>query len=199
MIIVGGLKMARLLVAGSVIALLAIGCGETSTGTSATSEPAAPAATATAPPAAPPAAAAVRDAPPAAAPEDTAAGGDVTGPYFATTPLRGEFAELEHLLLATIDENGDPAPLNGFLRPKKASAKDYVLVHPALTGRKLTFTTTTVGGVSYAFSGTFMRLDNFAANPPPFDEALLSGTLTKMRAGTVIATTPVSFSYQAGG
>jgi hypothetical protein len=178
-------KTPRLLVTGSVIALLALGCGETD---HAASEPAATAATATAP----------AEVTPAAVPEETTVG-DVTGPYFATTPLSGEFAELEHLLLATIDENGAPAPLNGFLRPKEASAKDYVLVQPVLNGRNLTFTTAPVEGVSYAFTGAFTRLDHFAANPPPHDEALLSGTLTKVRGGNIVATTPVSFAYQAGG
>ncbi len=165
-------------------------CNETS---SATSESAAPA-TAT-----PEVTSTTAAAPPSAAVPEEATGGDVTGPYFATTPLPGEFAELEHLLLATIDENGAPAPLNGFLRPKKASAKDYVLVQPVLKGRNLTFTTVQVDGVSYAFSGAFTRLEHFAANPPPYDEVVLSGTLTKMRGGNNVATTPVGFAYQAGG
>ena len=192
------LQKANFLVAASALALLAIGCAETE---QPASEPAAPAtatvatatvATATATATAPP------DAPPAAVPEETASA-DITGPYFPTTPLTGEFAELDHLLLALIDENAEPAPLNGFLRPKKASAKDYVLVQPVLTGRNLTFTTAPVAGVHYAFSGTFTRLEHFAANPPPYDEAVLSGTLTKMRGGNTVATTPVSFSYQPGG
>jgi hypothetical protein len=167
-------------------------CNETS---SATSESAAPA-TATATPEVTSTTAAAP--PPATVPEE-ATGGDVTGPYVATTPLPDEFAELEHLLLATIDENGAPAPLNGFLRSKKAGAKDYILVQPVLKGRNLTFTTSQVDGVSYAFSGAFTRLDHFAENPPPYDEVVLSGTLTKMRGGNNVATTPVGFAYQPGG
>jgi hypothetical protein len=188
---VRGLKMR--LIAGSVVALLAIGCGETD---QATPQPAASATTAATRSEATTAAAAPQ---PAAEVSDDAAGSDVTGAYFATTPLPAEFAELDHLLLATIDENGAPAPLNGFLRPKKASAKDYVLVQPALSGRNLTFTTAAVNGVHYAFTGAFTRLDNFAANPPEHDAVVLSGTLTKMRDGNSVATTPVSFGYQAGG
>jgi len=167
-------------------------CNETSSATSESAAPATatPEVTSTTAAAPPPAAVAV---------SEEATGGDVTGPYVAMTPLPDEFAELEHLLLATIDENGAPAPLNGFLRPKKASAKDYVLVQPVLKGRNLTFTTVQVDGVSYAFSGAFTRLDHFAENPPPYDEVVLSGTLTKLRGGNNVATTPVGFAYQPGG
>jgi hypothetical protein len=34
--------------------------------------------------------------------------------------------------------------------------------------------------VSYSFKGTFEKLGNFAENPPPTDEVILKGTLTKM-------------------
>ncbi|HEU4887286.1 MAG TPA: hypothetical protein VFV49_05320 [Thermoanaerobaculia bacterium] len=190
------LNMRCVILASVAIAILA-GCGETST---APSEPVATATVATTPAATPevPSATDAAAPPTAEAPENTPAH-DVTGPYFPTSPLPKEFAELDHLLLATIDENGAPAPLNGFLRPKAASAKDYVLVQPALNGRDLTFTTAPVNGVHYSFSGAFQRLDHFAANAPPYDEVVLSGTLTKIRNGKSVATTPVGFAYQAGG
>lgn len=124
---------------------------------------------------------------------------DVTGAYFPIDPLPAELTELEHLSLATIDENGAPAPLNGFLRPKQRSADDYTLVRPALDGKRLTFTTTAVNGVHYAFSGAFEVLDNFPQNPPSFETAVLTGTLTKLRDGREIAATPVKFRYEAGG
>ena len=125
--------------------------------------------------------------------------GDVTGAYFAAGNLPGEFSEIEHLSLATIDENGNPAPLNGFIRPKRRSAKDYQLVNPKLNGKNLTFTTATVGGVGYRFTGAFEKLDNFSANPPPSDEVILRGTLTKTQDGEVVAETKVGFTYSAGG
>lgn len=187
------LNMRFLIVAGATLAILA-GCRETST---APSEPVPTATVATVTPEVPSATDTV--APPAADAPETAADHDITGPYFPTSPLPKEFAELEHLLLATIDENGAPAPLNGFLRPKKASAKDYVLVQPAMNGRDLTFTTAAVDGVHYTFSGTFLRLAHFAADPPPYDEVVLSGILTKVRDGKSVASTLVGFAYQAGG
>lgn len=191
-------KVRHSLIAGSVATLLAAGCGET---TSTTSEPAATATTATTATATSQVQA-TTEAPATQTAAEVPAdppGTDVTGPYFPTTPLPAEFAELDHLLLATIDENGEPAPLNGFLRSKKASAKDYTLVNPARNGRNLTFTTVAVNGVHYTFDGAFTRLDHFAVNAPAYDEVVLSGTLTKMRDGNTVATTPASFAYQAGG
>jgi hypothetical protein len=125
--------------------------------------------------------------------------GDVTGAYFPNGALPAEFSEIEQLGLATIDDNGNPAPLNGFVRPKRKSAKDYQLVNPKLNGKNLSFTTTTVGGVGYSFTGAFEKLDNFSANPPPTDEVILRGTLTKTMDGNVVSETKVSFTYSAGG
>jgi hypothetical protein len=124
---------------------------------------------------------------------------DVTGAYFSMTDLPADFSELEHLSLATIDENAEPAPLNGFLRPKEREAKDYTLVSPTLDGRNLTFRTVAVDGVHYEFNGAFDVLDNFPANPPSYETAVLTGTLTKLRNGQTVASTPVQFRYEAGG
>ena len=127
------------------------------------------------------------------------AGHDVTGAYFPVDPWPAEFAELDFLSLATIDENAAPAPLNGFLRPKDIKADDYTLVSPKLEGKRLTFTSKVAGGVGYAFTGEFQVLDNFPANPPPYETTVLSGTLTKQRDGKTVAETPVKFRYEAGG
>ena len=124
---------------------------------------------------------------------------DVTGAYFSIDPLPADFAELEHLSLATIDENAAPAPLNGFLRPKARSAEDYKLVDPTLEGRRLTFVTTAHGGVHYAFDGQFEVLGKFPENPPSYETVVLSGTLRRIRDGQTVASTPVRFRYEAGG
>lgn len=139
------------------------------------------------------------EAPPAAPVATSETAIEPTGAYFAMDELPAEFADLDHLLLATIDENAAPAPLNGFVRPKKAEAQDYALVRPVLAGRNLTFTTTAVDGVHYAFDGAFEVLGNFAENPPSYETAVLTGTLKKLRDGKSIASTPVRFRYEAGG
>ena len=130
----------------------------------------------------------------------TSTQGDVTGAYFVKGTLPSDFSEIEHLSLATIDDQGNPAPLNGFIRPKRSrSAKDYRLVNPKLNGKTLSFTTTPVSGVSYSFNGTFERLDNFSANPPSPDEVILRGTLTKVLGGDREIEVDVNFTYSAGG
>ena len=128
-----------------------------------------------------------------------AAKGDVTGAYFVKGSLPGDFSEIDHLSLATIDDRGNPSALNGFIRPKRRSAKDYQLVSPKLNGKELTFTTTTVDGISYSFTGTFEKLDDFSANPPPTEEVILRGKLSRLRDGNVVIETNVNFTYSAGG
>ena len=189
--------MSRLLSACALFGLFAIGCGTASDPTSGSSNKLAttppPSATAT-PASQPTQSTGVSDAQ-----RGTNAQGDVTGAYFVEGRLPDEFAEIEHLSLATINDQGDPAPLNGFIRPKRRSAQDYKLVSSKLSGKTLTFSTTTVGGVSYSFTGAFEKLNNFAENPPPSDEVVLRGKLTKTRDGNVVAESDVNFTYSAGG
>lgn len=164
----------------AVIAFLAVSCRETPQPAAPAAEPAATTAT-------------------AAVPLPAPVTHDVTGAYFPTVPWPAEFAELDFLALATIDENAEPAPLSGFLRPKESSAKDYTMLNPELTERNLTFLTAAVDGVQYSFTGTFDVLDNFPASPPAYETVVLTGTLTKRRNGTTVASTPVKFRYEAGG
>jgi hypothetical protein len=134
-----------------------------------------------------------------AAADTAVAGSDVTGAYMIIGTVPAEFAEIDYLGLATIDDQGNPAPLNGFIRPKTSSAKDYKLIAPKMTGRSLTFTTAVVGGISYSFTGAFTRLGNFPVNPPEGEAPVLKGTLSRLRNGQVVAMTSVGFSYSAGG
>lgn len=178
------------------LTLLLCACGGEERPATPASEPVTASAPATAAtPAAETAAAPAASAAPAPAPADY----DVTGAYLPMDALPADFAELEHLLLATIDENAEPAPLNGFLRSKKRGAEDYHLVNPSIEGRKLTFTTTTNKGVQYTFDGQFEVLAKFAENPPDYETAVLTGTLTRLRDGQTVASTPVRFRYEAGG
>ncbi|HVF57462.1 MAG TPA: hypothetical protein VM934_15010 [Pyrinomonadaceae bacterium] len=191
--------MNRLFLVCALAGLCAAGCSKVSDTNTATQNASGPVAAASASPTT----AAVNGANqrPDATPRTTpnVAQGDVTGAYFAKGSLPREFSEIEHLSLATIDEQGKPAPLNGFIRPKRQSAKDYKLVNPKLDGKNLTFTTDAVDGVSYGFTGTFEKLGNFSENPPPSDEVVLKGTLTKMSGGKATAETKVNFTYEAGG
>lgn len=124
---------------------------------------------------------------------------DVTGAYFSVGVLSDDFAEIEFLALANIDENAKPSPLNGFMRTRRKSAKDYKLVNPTLQGKILTFTTDAVDGISYSFTGAFEKLDNFPMNPPPAEEVVLKGMLMKKKDGNILAETKVDYTYSAGG
>ncbi|MBS1794405.1 MAG: hypothetical protein JSS81_11155 [Acidobacteria bacterium] len=121
----------------------------------------------------------------------------VAGFYFPKTALPRGFAELEHLMLSTTDDDGNPGPLFGFLRPKKQSSNDYVLVKPKLSGKTLTFTTISIKGVSYSFTGAFTRT-NFTDVPPNSNEVVLKGTLSRLVNGEAADETEVSFTYTIG-
>lgn len=155
-----------------------------------------PVASATASPTATASPKATASATPAGKPKDSP---DITGAYFPVGELTSDFNEIEHLYIGYLDEEGNAAPLNGFLRPVRKQAKDYKISNPKLDGNNLTFTTASVNGTSYKFTGKFVSMDNFAENPPPSDRVILKGTLEKSQDGAVVAETDVSFTYSAGG
>jgi hypothetical protein len=61
-----------------------------------------------------------------------------------------------------------------------------------------TFTTVTVGGVSYSFAGKFLKGGNFAATWLGDESPVLEGTLTKFRGGNKLAEAKLKFSYFGG-
>ena len=61
-----------------------------------------------------------------------------------------------------------------------------------------TFTTMTRGGVSYSFSGRFLKGGNFAATWLGDETPVLEGTLTKFRDGKKLAEAKLKFSYFGG-
>ena len=60
------------------------------------------------------------------------------------------------------------------------------------------FTTVIRGGVSYSFSGRFLKGGNFAATWLGDDDPVLEGTLTKFRGGKKLAEAKLKFSYFGG-
>ena len=61
-----------------------------------------------------------------------------------------------------------------------------------------TFTTVTVGGISYAFSGKFLKGGVYSAGDLDEETPVLEGTLTKFRGGQKIAEAKLKFSYFGG-
>lgn len=121
---------------------------------------------------------------------------DIFGYYFIEKAPKA-FADISEINLGGDVGVNDKPPFYGLIRMKAKRALDYKLLKPTLNGKNLTFSTKSVGGVSYQFSGAFTRLGNFPDERPEA-EVLLKGTLTKFRGKTKIAEAKVSFSYSAG-
>jgi len=76
--------------------------------------------------------------------------------------------------------------------------KNYRFKTLSVKQNNFTFTTVTVGGVSYTFSGKFLKGGNFAATWLDDDSPILEGTLAKFRAGNKLAEAKLKFSYFGG-
>ena len=61
-----------------------------------------------------------------------------------------------------------------------------------------TFTTVTVGGVSYSFAGKFLKGGNLAETWMGDEDPVLEGTLTKYRGGKKLAEAKLKFMYFGG-
>jgi hypothetical protein len=61
-----------------------------------------------------------------------------------------------------------------------------------------TFTTVALGGVSYSFSGKFLRGGVFGAGDLDDETPVLEGTLTKYRGGKKLAEAKLKFVYFGG-
>jgi hypothetical protein len=61
-----------------------------------------------------------------------------------------------------------------------------------------TFTTVTVGGISYSFSGKFLKGGVYSAGDLDDETPVLEGTLTKFRGGQKVAEAKLKFSYFGG-
>ncbi len=61
-----------------------------------------------------------------------------------------------------------------------------------------TFTTVTLGDVSYSFAGKFLKGGNFAETWLGDEAPVLEGTLTKFRGGKKLAEAKLKFSYFGG-
>jgi hypothetical protein len=62
----------------------------------------------------------------------------------------------------------------------------------------LAFTTVVVGGVSYSFSGKFLKTGIFETAMLDDETPVLEGTLTKFKAGKMVAEANLKFVYFGG-
>jgi hypothetical protein len=121
---------------------------------------------------------------------------DIFG-YYSIEKAPKAFADISEIHLAgEYGEQQNPV-FYGLIRMKSKRAIDYKLLKPTLSGKNLTFSTKSVGNISYKFVGTFTKLGNFPELQPN-GEILLKGTLTKYRGKKRIASANVKFSYFTG-
>ena len=125
---------------------------------------------------------------------------DVFGYYFLEGDLPAWAREIDQVHLSTVDFRQGrlvDVPLWGLVRMKGKRRPDYRIPSARLEGRRLSFTTQAVGGVSCAFEGEFTRLGNFPADPP--QDIVLQGRLQRLKGGRTVDEMPARFRYEPGG
>ena len=121
-------------------------------------------------------------------------GSFVPAPKFAKA-----FREITRVQLSGAGEYGvqaKPKAYYGTIETKGGAT--FVVAERQITGRKITFATEAVRGVSYKFSGTLARTD-FHDGGVPMNEVMLSGRMTKLKNGKEVAVGDVAFFFEAGG
>ncbi|MGC2235325.1 MAG: hypothetical protein WA584_04150 [Pyrinomonadaceae bacterium] len=121
---------------------------------------------------------------------------DIFGYYYIEKAPKA-FADISEIHLSGDYGEMQNPKFYGLIRMKSKRAIDYKLLKPTLNGKNLTFSTKSVGNISYKFVGTFTKLGDFPTLKPD-GEILLKGTLTKYRGKKKIASANVKFSYFAG-
>ena len=121
---------------------------------------------------------------------------DIFG-YYTIVSATDAFNDIGRIHLAGNYGEQQTPKFYGMIRLRTNGAADFNLLKPRLVGKKLTFTTKTVGGVYYTFAGNFTKLADFPATQPE-GQTLLRGTLTKMRGKKKIAAGTFNFIYSAG-
>lgn len=119
-------------------------------------------------------------------------GNDIFGYYSIDGKAPAAFADIDVIHLAGSYGAEQKPPVHGMIRPKKG--RDFPLLKPTLSGKNISFTTKAVGGVSYKFTGTFVKFPNNEQQ----EGVILRGVLQKFKGKTKIAEARVNFTYEAG-
>ncbi|HEX8249715.1 MAG TPA: hypothetical protein VF599_16170 [Pyrinomonadaceae bacterium] len=119
-------------------------------------------------------------------------GNDIFGYYSIDGKAPAAFADINVIHLAGSYGAEQTPSVHGMIRPKKG--RDFPLLKPVLNGKNISFTTKTVGGISYKFTGTFVKFPNNEQQ----EGVILRGVLQKFKGKTKIAEANVRFNYDAG-
>jgi len=117
---------------------------------------------------------------------------DIFGYYTIDGRAPAAFADISEIHLAGSYGAERKPPVHGMIRPKKG--KDFPLLKPKLVGKNISFETKAVGGISYKFTGAFIKFPNNEAQ----QGVILRGVLQKFKGKTKIAEARVGFTYEAG-
>ena len=117
--------------------------------------------------------------------------------YYRFQKVPKAFADISEIHLAGNYGAQQSPPFHGFIRLLKKKSKDFHLLKPTLNQKNLSFSTKSVRGIRYSFSGNFRHLGNFPEERPN-GQILLWGTLTKLKGKIKLAQANVSFIYFAG-
>ncbi|HEX8734519.1 MAG TPA: hypothetical protein VF721_04300 [Pyrinomonadaceae bacterium] len=120
---------------------------------------------------------------------------DIFGYYTIQGKAPVGFTDISEIHLAGDYGAQQKPPVHGLIRLKNKTAKDFAINKPTLNGKNITFTTKAVGGISYQFTGTFVKFPNNEAQ----EGTVLRGILRKFKGKTKIAEANLKFSYSAGG
>lgn len=121
---------------------------------------------------------------------------DIFG-YYTIVKATKAFADISVIHLGGDYGEQQNPPFYGLIRLESKSAKDFQLNESVMNGKNITFSTESVGNISYKFVGAFTKLGDFPILQPN-GEVILKGTLSKYRGKKRIASANVKFSYEAG-
>ena len=125
--------------------------------------------------------------------QKSAARFDPDGSFWVLGEVPNDFSEFGGINLNA--KRSRQLPVQGFeLRDGKRLAFKTLIVKR----ENFSFTTVTARGVSYAFSGKFLKGGVYAAGDLDDETPVIEGTLTKFRGGQKVAEAKLKFSYFGG-
>ena len=118
---------------------------------------------------------------------------DPDGSFWILDETPNEFSEFGAINLNA--KRSRHLPVQGF---ELKTGKRFPFKTLIVKRDNFSFTTATIGGISYAFSGKFLKGGVYAAGDLDDTIPVLEGTLTKLRGGQKVAEKKLKFSYFGG-
>lgn len=125
---------------------------------------------------------------------------DIWGYFRPAKRPPAAFANISELHLAGRGEYGWKAspPNYGMIKTSGKNGATFALKQPVIDGLNIRFTTETVRGVSYEFTGSLARAD-FSQGGIPLGEVMLHGRMRKLQNDRQISSAELRFVFEEGG